>query len=305
MVGRALMPRRCDLWRIGIVDAPIAAIARAGSLEPFAIDWLAEPGDFRFHADPFGLVRDGMLHLFAESYDYRDRHGRIVHIAVDPDGRSSPPRLALAEPWHLSYPQLIEEDGETWMLPEAAKGGGLALYRARDFPFGWERAATFELDVVPVDATPFRHEGRWWLAYASGTDRERAMSRLHLAYAERVTGPWTPHPLNPVRIDRAAARPGGTPFRIDGRLVLPLQDNVGTYGAAIRLLEVETLTLDAFVAAPGVCIAPPVSAGRYSEGLHTLSACGELTLIDVKRVDRSGRGWLLDARRLLSRRGSP
>ncbi|MEO5640485.1 MAG: formyl transferase [Sphingomicrobium sp.] len=296
------MPRRCDHWRIGVVEAPIEAIARAGSLEPFAIDWLDEPGDFRFRADPFGIVRDGLVHLFAEAYDYRDRHGRIVHFTIDPDGRSSPPRVALAEPWHLSYPQLIEDGDETWLLPEASKNGGLTLYRARDFPLGWERAATIALDVVPIDATPFRHDGRWWLAYASGVDREGAMSRLHLAFAEQLAGPWTPHPLNPVRIDRAAARPGGTPFRLDGRLVLPLQDNVGTYGAAIRLLEVTTLTPDAFAAAPGARIAAPSSAGRYREGLHTLSACGELTLIDVKRVDRSGRGWLIDLRRLLSRR---
>lgn len=297
------MPRRCDLWRIGIVRAPIEAIARAGSLDPFAIDWLEEPGDLRFVADPFAVRRDGALHLFAEAYDYRERHGRIVHIRIDEEGRVSPARLALEEPWHLSYPQLIEDSGATWMLPEASKGGGLALYRATGFPLRWEKVADIILDVVPVDATPFRHDGGWWLAYSSGAGRDSAMELLHLAYAEALTGPWTPHPANPVRSDRSGARPGGTPFLLDGRLVIPVQDNVGTYGAAIRLLEIDTLTIDRFEATVGARIAPPPSAGQYREGLHTLSACGEITLIDVKRIDRSGRGWMIDACRWLSRRG--
>jgi len=296
------MPRRCDLWRIGVVRAPIEAIARAGSLEGFAIDWLEEPGDFRFLADPFAIRRDGALHLFAESYDYRERQGRIVHRRIDETGHAGPADLALEEAWHQSYPQLVEDGGDVFMLPEASKGGGLTLYRATNFPRGWEPVARIVLDVVPVDATPFRHDHRWWLAYASGADKRAALSMLHLAYADRLDGPWTPHPANPVRVDRAGARPGGIPFLLDGLLVIPVQDNVGTYGAAIRLLEVNALTTTRFEARLGARIAPPASAGRYHEGLHTLSACVDVTLIDVKRVDRSGRGWLIDAKRLLTRR---
>ena len=86
------MPRRCDLWRIGVVTAPIADIARAGSLDDFKINWLEEPADFRFEADPFAVRRGNELHLFAEAYDYRERHGRIVHRTIDPDGTVSPPR---------------------------------------------------------------------------------------------------------------------------------------------------------------------------------------------------------------------
>lgn len=293
------MPRRCDLWRIGIVRAAIGEIAQAGSLEGFAIEWLAEPRNFAFMADPFGLQRDGTLHLFAEDYAYRERHGRIVHIAIDEAGLASAPQVVLKEAWHLSYPQMIEDSGETYMLPEASKGGGLALYRAVEFPERWERVGDILLDAVPVDATPFRHEGRWWMAYAPGGRKGDAKTRLHLAWADRLVGPWTAHPGNPVRVDRASARPGGTPFRMDGRLVIPVQDNAGTYGAAIRLLEVDLLTTERFEARPGARIGPPASAGAYREGLHTLSACGEVTLIDVKKIDRTGRGWLIDLRRQL------
>lgn len=301
------MPRRCDLWRIGVVAAPIQDIARAGSLEAFAIDWLDEPADWRFAADPFATVRDGRLHLFAEVYDYRERHGRIALMDLPDSGTAAlPPRIILEEPWHLSYPALIEDGRTIYMLPEASKGVRLRLYRASDFPTTWEPAAEIVLDVVPVDATPFRHDGRCWLAYASGASKTAAQSTLHLASADHFEGPWTPHPANPVRVDRSGARPGGTVFTLDGRLILPVQDCTTTYGAAVRLLMVDELTPDRFVAHAGPRLVAPTSAGAYRQGLHTLSGCGDVTLIDVKRIDRSGRGLLLDLRRWWrGRQGSP
>lgn len=39
--------------------------------------------------------------------------------------------------------------------------------------------------------------------------------------------------------------------------------------------------------------------GGYRDGMHTLTACGDMTLFDVKRVDRSLRGLVLDVRRAL------
>jgi hypothetical protein len=292
------MPRRCDLWRIGVVAAPIAEIARAGSLDAFKIDWLDEPAYFAFEADPFAIRRGDTIHLFTEAFDYRERHGRIVHRTIASDGAVLLPRVVLEEPWHLSYPALVEDDGETYMLPEAAKGGRLTIYRAAAFPDRWERIADITLDTLPIDATPFRHDGHWWLAYASAAN---AKASLYLAFADQLAGPWTPHPGNPVRVDRAGARPGGTPFLLDGRLVLPVQDCTGTYGAAILLLAVDTLTCERFECEQIARLSPPPSAGRYREGLHTLTACGDVTLIDVKRIDRTGRGWLIDAKRWLTR----
>jgi hypothetical protein len=86
-----------------------------------------------------------------------------------------------------------------------------------------------------------------------------------------------------------------------GELVLPVQDCTRTYGGAVRLLRVETLAPDRFVAEPGGLVAAPLQAGAYRDGLHTLSACGAATLVDVKRIDRSPGGALIDLRRRLRR----
>jgi hypothetical protein len=276
-------------------------IAAAGTLEGLPVRWLPAGPPFTFLADPFGLWRDGTLHLFAEAYDYRTRHGIIDLLRFEAGGERFERTTVLREPWHLSYPCVFEADGAVFMAPEAHRSGGFTLYRAAEFPYRWEPFARPELDGPAIDPTPFRHGGLWWLAYSpTGTQAEK-QGRLHLAFAEALSGPWRPHPGNPVRVDRSSSRPGGTPFLHQGVLTLPVQDCVRTYGAAIRLLRIRELTPDRFVADASAPIEAPTSAAPYRDGLHTLSACGDLTLVDVKRIDRSLNGLAIDAARALGR----
>jgi hypothetical protein len=207
-------------------------------------------------------------------------------------------RIVLRADWHLSYPYVFEAQGETWMLPEAHRSGRLTLYRAAAFPGRWEASAEIELDVVPIDATPVWHDGLWWLFYSGGPDRAARMGALHLAWADRLTGPWHPHPLNPVRRDPGGGRPGGTAFLDRGHVCLPVQDCRQTYGGAIRILRFVRLSPDAVETEIGPAISAPKQTA-YREGLHTLSACGPVTLVDVKKIDRTGRGWLIDLARVL------
>jgi len=291
-----------DIWRIGVARLQIAACGEEHALAATDIRWLDPGPSFTFLADPFGLWRDDDLHVFAEAYDYRTRRGVIDHLRLDAELQVVDHSTVLSEAWRLSYPYVFEADGETWMAPEAHRSGAFTLYRARRFPDAWEPAGRFELDSPAIDPTPFRHDGLWWLAYAPAGPQSVKQGRLHLAFAERLTGPWTPHPGNPVLVDRMSSRPGGTPFRDEGSLVLPVQDCARTYGAAVRLLRVEVLTQDRFAAAAGPPIRAPASAAPFVEGLHTLSSCGPVTLLDAKRRDRSPAGLWIDVRRRLGRR---
>lgn len=278
-----------DIWRLGVAEAPIADIARAGGLRETSIRWLPEEPFLTFLADPFGIWRAGRLHIFAEAYDYRTRHGVIQVVEMGPDFRPTRRSTVLREPWHLSYPQVFEHDGEVWMAPEAHRSGALTLYRAAAFPGVWEPAVRLELDTPAIDASPFFHDGLWWLAYSPSGPQTWKQGRLHLAFAERLTGPWRPHPGNPVRIDRTSSRPGGTAFVLDGELTLPVQDCSRTYGGGVRLLKISVLTPDRFEAHMHGDISLPASVGQYRDGLHSLSACGPVTLFDVKRIDRTLR----------------
>ena len=242
------MGLRKDIWRPAIVSATIEQIVARGAVDGFDICWLPPMGSFQFIADPFGMWRDDKFYVFVETYDYRVRIGAIEVLVYDRDFALIDRRMVIEEPWHLSYPFVFEADGETWMLPEAHRSNKLTLYRAADFPYVWEPAHVIELDHVAVDATPLFHDGLWWLFYTSASREPDKMSALHVAYADKLTGPWRPHPMNPVRVDITSSRPGGTPLLLDGQVVLPVQDCSATYGGAIRPLAIPVLTPDRFEA---------------------------------------------------------
>lgn len=297
------MPRRKDIWRCGIVDAPIETVIADGGILK-SVRWIDEEPDFQFLADPFGWRDDaGRLHVFAEHYDYRTRHGTIQSLIFDDHFRLLERRPCLIEPWHLSYPQIFAADGAMWMLPEAHRSGGLTLYRAHGDLADWRAECRIDLDCVPVDASILHHQDKWWLFYSPATSKQTKVSHLHLAWAESLCGPWTAHPNNPVRIDRSSARPGGTPVTIGSRIMLPMQDCTATYGGAIRPLWVDRLDEQRFEASVGEALLPPISAGAYRDGMHSLTACGDVTLFDVKRIDTSLRGLALDFRRKFGRSG--
>ena len=153
--------------------------------------------------------------------------------------------MALSEPWHLSYPTLIEDGGELYMLPEGYKSGGLILYRCLRFPDQWEAVARIG-EAAAIDATVVKHDGRWWMFHALPGPDDRAMRELHIAWADSLTGPWTPHSANPVLSGFQTSRPGGSAFLHDGALHLlrssraGLRDETGRELAHAELV----LTLD-------------------------------------------------------------
>jgi hypothetical protein len=296
------MPRRSDIWRSAIVAAPMQQLLATG-LAGHQPLWLPATRPFTFDADPFGIWRNDHLFVFVENYDYRVRIGGIDVLCYDRQLQLQWRKTCLREAWHLSYPFVFEDGGQTWMLPESHRSGALRLYRAVDFPLRWQVATTIELDCVPVDATPVRFEDRWWLFYSPATSKRDKIGMLHVAYADELAGPWHAHPANPVRVDLSSSRPGGTPLVVDGQLVVPMQDCRQTYGGAIRPLHVQRLTTTAFDAEAGGVIAAPAHFAPYVEGLHTLSACGAITLVDAKFVDRSLQGLAIGARRQLQRLG--
>jgi hypothetical protein len=123
-----------DIWRPMVVGASVDTIIRRGSLDGLPCHWLPAAPALQFSADPFGIWRNGLLHVFVETFDYRSAHGAIAVHVLDASLRVLETREVLREPWHVSYPLLVEHDGATWMIPETSASGGQWLYRARAFP---------------------------------------------------------------------------------------------------------------------------------------------------------------------------
>lgn len=281
---------RTDIWQTGIIDRPLPDVLRAGQLAGLPVTWLPDPGPFRFIADPFGIWHENRLYLFAEAYDYRVRVGRIDVFILDRALRLLAHAPVLVEPWHLSYPVILrEQDGTFVMMPESGGSGRQRLYRATDFPYRWQEVEGCTFPGPMIDASPLFHDGRWWLFYTPWHELERPrVDTLHVAWADRLAGPWHPHPGNPVRRDIHSARPGGTPVAMeDGTIILPTQDCAQTYGGAITPLAITTLNTREFAAHPLPMLHAPAPWRPATDGLHTLSAAGSVTLVDAKHTSRS------------------
>jgi hypothetical protein len=300
---RALL--RHEVWNVAVVDQPIQSFLDLDEV-PRA-RWLPRPeGAPRgsLLADPFGLSRAGGLTLLCEQADAPEGRGRIV--AIDWDGeRPGPPRPVLAPPHHLSYPFLLEEGGETYLIPESGEVREIVLFRAVEFPHRWERVGALVAGIAGLDASVFRWEERWWLfAATKGTPERGGAWELFAWHAEDLRGPYTPHLANPVKADVRSTRPAGTPFVHDGRLYRPAQDCSTTYGGAVALCRIDRLGPGEFEESV-VRVVRPNRRDGCPDGFHTLSSCGGRTLIDGKRTTLIFRESLRRIGAALRRRGSP
>lgn len=263
-------------WRVGYRFHDGPGVAATGQLGD---GWrvLPDAGD-RFYADPFPFHWQGRAYLFVEDYVHAIGKAVISVIPFDDAREPHAPRVVLEEPHHLSYPQVFMHDGAIWMLPEASAGGRLVLYRALDFPNRWAAEAVL-LEGEISDATVLEQNGRLWL-FATHRDGYGSTSDTLVVFsALALTGPWRPHALNPIVIDRRRARPGGAFFRdATGRLFLPVQDGTLGYGGGLGLSELLSLDDD------NVTLSWPLPIGTGGDWLypriHTLNRSGPLEVID-------------------------
>ncbi|MBI4259825.1 MAG: hypothetical protein HY658_04600, partial [Actinobacteria bacterium] len=269
---------RADQWNVGVAERPIASFLERPATDD--VRWLPEPRRGTYVADPFAVPGEALT-VLVEHYDQRAARGRIDAIEAGPDGRAGRPRPALALPVHASYPYVFEHDKEVYCVPETAEAREVVLHRAVDPPSRWEPVATLVSGLAALDPTVFRHEGRWWLMC---TDADRGVNeKLHVFHAQDLEGPWEAHAANPVKTDVRSSRPAGTPFVNEGRLYRPAQDASRTYGGAVAVNLVERLSPTEFRERV-VAVVEPDPGGPFPDGLHTLSAAGDRTLVDGKRT---------------------
>jgi hypothetical protein len=268
----------CDMWNVGVVDEPVAAIVRRGSVG--RVRWLEPPGGDRYFADPSGVAVGRDLWMLAEDFSYLKGRGVIAACALSSPGAApSAWKTVLETPHHLSYPNVFEHDGRFYCLPECAESGEVVLYRAESFPDRWARAATLVSGFPGVDPTLCCDEGRWWLFCTDLAHGD--CSHLQAFYADALTGPYTPHANNPVKIDIRGSRPAGPIFRLDGAWIRPAQNAAVTYGGSIKLNRILRLTPYAFQEEVFAELLPDPD-GSFPRGLHTLHGVGGITLVDGK-----------------------
>lgn len=286
---RALVPSwaRYDTWNVGIatLDRPLRAIAELVPLKK--IRWLPARERQYLFADPFPYRDGGRDWLLVEDYGHpKGVRGRIARIDLDNPAAAATPAIGRAR--HISYPCTFVDGDTTYCAPEMSQEDGCVLY-ALTSNGEWTPRHHILRGRRLVDPTVFRHAGRWWLFATEPPPRHT--TTLHAFHANKLEGPWDAHAMSPLKVDAASARPGGRPFTIGARLYRPAQDCSATYGGAVHVMEVDTLTPTEFRERIALRVEPD-AAWPYPEGLHTLVVDDTHVYFDAKRSDYYAIDWL-------------
>lgn len=245
-----------------------------------------QPGPDQAWADPCVVEAGGRRLLFVEEFPQdMSGDGIIVCLELREDGGAERLGVALAEPFHLSYPQPFRWQGQWYMTVESGAARRVSLYRADDFPLRWTRISDLVEGRACVDPTLHHHQGHWYLFANVSESGGSTCDELFLFVADSPMGPFRPHPANPIASDVRYARPAGRLFEHRGRLVRPAQNCGPSYGAEVAFREITVLNPNHYEERP---LGRLAAWTRDLDGCHTYSAIDGVEVLDVRDRSRDG-----------------
>ncbi len=262
-------------WRLAVRKSAVPLFVDPAKDALMEFRWLPAPRGHSW-ADPTLFGQGSFNWLFFEQWQDGVTNGEIWRGLLGQDGSLSEVRSCLRQPYHLSYPQLLEEQGEIFLIPESEEAGGVDLYRARQFPDDWVLEKRL-IEFPCVDPTIFRWQDRWWMI-VSPQNVKGVAAISWLFSAPRLTGPWTVHPAGPVATSADNARGAGPICSYESRLIRPSQDCGQSYGRALVFNEI--LSMDTAGYAEKVIARVDAGWKPGLAGVHTYSRLNDWEVID-------------------------
>ena len=246
---------------------------------------LIPPKD-RFWADPFVMEKDNSYYIFFEELIYKENVGKIAVLKIDEHGNYDKPKIIIDKDYHLSYPFLIEEGSDLYMIPESSGNKTIELYKCIDFPLKWELHKVLMSNVNAVDTTIFKHDDKYWL-FCNITENEGASSldELFLFYSDDlISDEWISHPNNPIISDVSQSRPAGNIFKSNGKIFRPSQNSAKGYGHGMKINEIIELSTTSYKEETVQSIYPDWEKDLIAT--HTLNHSKKLTVTDAMIIRR-------------------
>lgn len=246
------------------------------------------PNNWRYwYADPHLIKVEGRTWVFAEAYDRVLRRG-VVSCCEITEAGVTPWKVVLKQPYHLSYPHLLQKDGEIWMIPESYVANEIAVFRAKRFPEQWEKVKVLKQGGEPVDSTVFHSGGQRWLLTLECSEDKLMLYPLS-------DGGISGEGFCAKRAD-ANARPAGYLFCRDGKLIRPAQDCTESYGCALNFYEVTAVAENEYAETLLAKLRPeniPCERSCALKGLHTYNMTEDYEVVDFKDYETDPLFWVM------------
>lgn len=265
-----------ESWNVAFRERPAGTI-----LDDTQTPFKVVPNRFRYWAaDPFLVKYNEKHYIFAELYDYIRCRGVLGYCEIFGD-RAGKWKPIIKEPYHLSYPCMMEYEGKLYLMPESGAGEVLTVYEMVSFPDQWKKTKVLRSGVKFADTTPIPFSDRG------------------LAVTHRVDDPVNPEltlihlkgHLEDIPVEGRASlrsRPAGHFFEKDGKWFRPAQlsrDTEKGYGKGLVFCKCDlSEDLDYTEAEVRELYPEDIRYDRdiFLDGLHTYNANDQYEVIDIK-----------------------
>lgn len=239
------------------------------------------PPKDRFYADPFPFRKGDKYYIFFEEFIYNKNKGIISVIEMDKKGNYTNPEIVLSKEYHLSYPFLIEDEGNLYMIPETAENKTIEIYKCLDFPLKWELCMNLMEDVKAVDTTILKKDDKYWMFtnLQNEFNKNNSLELFLYSSSTLLSDEWIPHPKNPIVSDVKNSRPAGNIFKLNNKLYRPSQNCAKRYGHGFNINEITGLNDEDYTEKNIQTIFPNWEESLLST--HTFNHINELTVIDA------------------------
>ncbi len=240
------------------------------------------PPKGKFWADPHIIKKNDTYYIFIEELIYSENKGFISVIEMDSEGRYKNPVKVIETDYHLSFPFIIEDNSEIYMIPESKQNNNIQLYKCVNFPYQWELEIVLMDNVRAVDTVITKKNGRYWLFTNMIEDTGASLyDELYLFYSDNlISKDWKSHPENPIVSDVKNSRLAGKIFSSKNTFYRPSQNCSNHYGYGMKINQIEELNKESYKEKTINSIFPDWD--KKISATHSLTHTGNLTVIDAQ-----------------------
>jgi hypothetical protein len=232
-----------------------------------------------FQADPFIVFKDNKYTVFYEELKFEDYHGYLMAAELDLENhRLINEKIILKLDYHLSFPNVFEENGIYYMIPEGADSHKVELYECTSFPYQWKKKKTLIDNIQAVDTTPLKTDNAWYLftseiIQGAGCDDELSIYKS----TDLLNTPFEKLYNQPVISDVTNARMAGHFIQRDGEIFRVSQNCGKRYGYQTnvnKVLQIEGSYKEQLV--------ETIKPSQGAFGFHTYNHEHEMIIADME-----------------------
>lgn len=237
--------------------------------------------DWGWAADPFPIMYQGFLYIFAEVFLYKSERNGIIAYCRYENGKFTDWIVSMDKHWHISYPNVFIRDGKLYMCPETYQNDEIAVYELKAFPNQWVKTKVL-LDNTQCSDTTFcvYQNEKYMFTFQSQKGGVKGKLYLYQFDGEKIVD----GKIILEDTGTESARPGGRVISDGEKLFRVSQDGSNGYGSGLVFSEI-----DSFLPIYKEHEVSRITAGeikgnwnRKFFGIHTYNRIDEVEVVDLK-----------------------